>query len=183
MRFLPSRWLPALICASLAVWGLLSLGQPAMGAGLRSVSAPPSSGVTLAADDGVMVHEAWARASAGAATTGAAYIMLMGGARPDSLVSVSTPVAATAAVHETINDNGVMKMRPVPILPISPGQMMTFAPSGTHIMLMGLKHKLTAGESFPMTLTFAHATPVTVQVLVRAMAQGAPSGGHDHGRM
>ena len=147
------------------------------------MSATAPSGLTLAADDGVMVHQAWARASAGAATTGAAYISLMGGTRADSLVSVSTPVASTAAVHETINDNGVMKMRPVAILPISPGQMVTFAPGGTHIMLMGLKHNLTVGESFSMTLTFAHATPVTVQVLVRAMGQGAPSGGHDHGRM
>ena len=46
--------------------------------------------------------EAWARASAGAATTGAAYVTLMGGAQPDQLVGVSTPVATTAEVHETI---------------------------------------------------------------------------------
>ena len=131
------------------------------------------------ADDGVMVHEAWARASAGAATTGAAYVTLMGGPVADSLVGASTPVAATAQVHETIDDHGVMKMRPVASVPVPAGQMVTFAPGGYHIMLMGLKHPLAAGESFPLTLTFAHAAPLTVDVTVRALGKTEPMGGHD----
>jgi copper(I)-binding protein len=138
-----------------------------------SLRAAPPAGLILAADDGIMVHEAWARASAGASTTGAAYVTLMGGAQADSLVAVSTPVAATAQVHETTNDNGVMKMRPIAAVPIPPGQMVTFTPGGTHIMLLGMKQKLTAGQSFPLTLTFAHAAPVTVDVKVRGLGSGA----------
>jgi periplasmic copper chaperone A len=134
--------------------------------------AAPPTGLLLAADDGVMVHEAWARASAGAATTGAAYVTLMGGAQPDSLVGVSTPIAANAEPHETINDNGVMKMRPAAAVPIPAHEMVTFAPGGTHIMLMGLKQPLVAGQSFPLTLTFAHAAPVTVDVKVRGLGRG-----------
>jgi copper(I)-binding protein len=134
-----------------------------------SALAAPPSGFVLAAGDGIMVPEAWARASAGAATTGAAYVALMGGAQPDQLVGVSTPVATTAEVHETIDDNGVMKMRSVTAIPIPPGQMVTFTPGGTHIMLTGLKQKLVAGQNFPLTLTFAHAAPVTVDVQVRAL--------------
>ncbi|MGD0107653.1 MAG: copper chaperone PCu(A)C [Rhodopila sp.] len=145
-------------------------------------AAPPSRFI-LVADDGIMVHEAWARASAGASTTGAAYVTLMGGSHPDSLIGASTPVAATAEVHETINDNGVMKMRPLAALPLPPGQMVTLAPGGTHIMLTGLRKPLTAGESFPLTLTFAHAAPVTVDVKVRALGQTAPMAGHDHMHM
>jgi len=150
---------------------------------VTSTHAAPPSRFILVADDGIMVHEAWARASAGASTTGAAYVTLMGGPHPDSLVGASTPVAATAQVHETINDNGVMKMRPVAAVPVPPGQMVIFAPGGTHIMLMGLKKPLTAGESFPLTLTFAHAAPVTVDVTVRALGQTAPMEGHDHMHM
>jgi periplasmic copper chaperone A len=141
----------------------------------------PPTGIVLAADDGVMVHEAWARASAGAATTGAAYVTLMGGTQPDSLVGASTPVAAKAEPHATINDNGVMKMRPAGAVPIPAHQMVTFAPGGTHIMLMGLKQPLAAGQSFPLTLTFAHAAPVTVDVKVRGLGRGpnAAMSGHD----
>jgi copper(I)-binding protein len=144
-------------------------------------ASPP--GVILAADDGVMVEDAWARASAGAATTGAAYVTLKGGTQADSLVAVSTPIAATAEVHETVNDHGVMKMRPAGPIPVPPGQMVTFAPGGNHIMLMGLKQKLVAGQSFPLTLTFAHAAPVTVDVKVRGLGHEAPMGGSDHMHM
>lgn len=182
-RSVRSRRLPALIGASLAVLGLLSHLRPAVAAGFPSVQSVPPAGVIFAAEDGIVVHEAWARASAGVATTGAAYISLMGGAQPDSLIGASTPVAATALVHTTVNDNGVMKMRPAPVMPVPPGQMVTFAPGGAHIMLMGLKRPLKAGDSFPLTLTFAHAAPVTVNVQVRGMGQGAPAGDHGHGRI
>jgi len=147
-----------------------------------TLHAAPQAGIVLAADDGVMVHEAWARASAGGATTGAAYVMLMGGDKPDTLVSVSTPVAAMAQVHETTSDHGVMKMRPVADLPIPAGGMVTFAPGGYHVMLMGLKKPLVAGQTFPLTLTFAHAAPVTVDVKVRALGAGAAAM-HDHMNM
>jgi periplasmic copper chaperone A len=153
-----------------------------------SLHAAPPAAVVLPADTGapaapvtpaVSVTDAWARASAGAATTGAAYVMLVGGAEADSLVAVSTPIAATAEVHETTSDNGVSRMRPVPAVAIPPGRTVTFAPGGFHIMLTGLRQTLTAGQSFPLTLTFAHAAPVTVTVQVRPLGHGAPTGGHD----
>jgi copper(I)-binding protein len=132
------------------------------------------------AADGVTVQQAWARASAGASTTGAAYVTLMGADQPDGLVGASTPVAATAEVHGTTDDNGVMKMRPVGTVPIAPHQMVTLSPGGYHIMMMGLKHKLVAGESFPLTLTFSHTAPITVDVKVQAVGSTPPM---DHTKM
>lgn len=162
--------LPALATVAGILFGSASYGAPA-------------SGFILASGAGITVSEAWARASPGAVTTGAAYVTLTGGAQPDSLVGASTQVASTAEVHETIADNGVMKMRPVPRVPVSPGQVVTFAPGGLHIMLTGLKHPLRAGESFPLTLTFAHTAPVTVDVQVRAIGRDVPMGGHDKMKM
>lgn len=160
--------------------------RAAMLAGFATVPpgwATPPAGIILVEDGGVMVHEAWARATAGASATGAAYVMLMGGPQPDRLVAVSTPVAAAAQVHETIDDHGVMRMRPVAAVPIPPNGMVTFAPGGLHIMLTGLKQPLVAGQSFPLTLTFAHAAPVTVAVKVRALGHDAPAGGHGDMKM
>jgi copper(I)-binding protein len=157
--------------------------MPALTSRLLAACIALAAGVPLyaaVAADGVTVQEAWARASAGPATTGAAYVTLMGADQPDSLVGASTPVAATAEVHETTNDNGVMKMRPVGAIPIPPHQTVTLSPGGYHIMMTGLTHKLVAGESFPLTLTFAHAPPVTVQVKVRAVGSAAPM---DHMKM
>lgn len=141
--------------------------------------APP----LLAAQEGIRVDQAWARASAGAATTGAAYVTLIGGTQADQMTGASSPVSAGASVHTTADDNGVMRMRPVPLVPIPAGQKVTFKPGGLHIMLEGLKHPLTAGQSFPLTLTFAHAAPVTVDVPVRALGRDMPTADHDHMHM
>jgi len=151
---------------------------------LVAVATTGSAAAAAAADaDHIAVEHAWARASAGAATTGAAYMTLTGGSQPDALVGASTPVAATAEVHESFNDNGVMKMRALPSLPIPPGKVVTLAPGGFHVMLIGLKQPLVAGQSFTLTLTFAHAAPVTVDVQVQGMGHGAPMEGHDHMHM
>jgi periplasmic copper chaperone A len=136
------------------------------------------------AEDNVAVHDAWARATPGAATTGAAYVALTGADQADSLVSASTPIAATAEAHETTEANGVMKMRPVKNLPIPAHQTVTLKPGGYHIMLMGLKQPLVAGQSFPLTLTFTHTPPVTVKVDVRATGRNSNSmGGSMGGKM
>jgi hypothetical protein len=141
----------------------------------------------VAAQDAVTVRDAWARASAGATATGAAYVTLAGGATADALTGASTPVAATAEVHESSMQGGVMRMRAVPSIPVPAGRAVTLAPGGLHIMLMGLKRPLAAGDSFPLTLTFERAPPVTVDVPVRAIggaaAGGAPMGGHEHMQM
>jgi copper(I)-binding protein len=172
MSFSHTNLFAAMIAAANGCFGFVSPARAA-----------PPPGFIRVADFDVMVHEAWARATPGASTTGAAYVMLMGGSKPDQLVGVSTPVAAMAQVHETTDDHGVMKMRSVDTVPIPPNGMVTFAPGGYHIMLTGLKQPLVAGQSFPLTLTFAHAAPVTVDVKVRPLGRDAPMGGHDHMHM
>jgi copper(I)-binding protein len=136
-------------------------------------SAPTDRFVTVVADTAsVTCDQAWARPTAGAGTTGAAYFTLTNNGGPDALVGASTPIAASASAHETIDDAGVMKMRPAPSIALAPGQQVTFRPSGYHVMLIGLKAPLKAGDSFPLTLSFAHAQPVTVTVKVQAGAAG-----------
>jgi hypothetical protein len=134
---------------------------------------------TAAAADAsdISLDHVWARASAGNATTGAAYLTVTDHGRPDRLVGVSTPVAATAELHETINDNGVMKMRPVAGIALEPGKPVKFSPGGYHVMLTGLKSPLKAGDSFPLTLAFEHAQPITVTAAVEAVGAAMDRGG------
>ena len=135
--------------------------------------------VVLAQADSVRAHDAWARASAGGAVA-AVYVTVTGGAQPDQLTGASTPVAAKAEAHESFTDNGVMKMRPAPDVAIPPNKTVAFAPGGYHIMLTGLKQPLRAGQSFPLTLTFAHSTPVTVDVQVQPLGGSKPMADHMH---
>jgi copper(I)-binding protein len=119
------------------------------------------------ADDAIVIADAWARATPGKAPTGAAYLTVTNsGAAADRLVGASSPVAATTELHEDKEENGIMKMRPVPVLPIAAGQSITLKPGGYHLMLTGLKAPLKQGESFPLTLTFEKAGAKEVQVAI-----------------
>ena len=127
------------------------------------------------AKSSIEVTDAWARAMPKGAKTGAAYITVVNkGATDDKLVGASAPLAAEAQLHTTINDNGVMKMRPVSAIDVKPGATVTLKPGGLHLMLMGVKEPLAEGQSFPLTLTFAKAGKIETTVQVKKV--GAMSG-------
>jgi copper(I)-binding protein len=121
----------------------------------------------------IEVQNAWARATAAGAKAGGVFLTITDKGGPDRLVGASTPVAAVAEVHETVNDNGVMRMRPISALPLQPGQPVVLKPGGYHLMLMGLKRQLKDGETFPVTLNFEKAGSITTTVHVaKAGAMG-----------
>jgi len=122
----------------------------------------------------IAVSNAWARATPGTATTGAAYVTITDNGSPDRLTGFSTPVAGMAQLHEMKTVNGVMKMREVAGIPLQTGKPVTLAPGGYHVMLTRLKHPLKEGDTFPLTLTFEHAAPITVQVKVAALRASRP---------
>jgi copper(I)-binding protein len=128
------------------------------------------------------IEHPWARASAGMAKTGAAFVTIGNqGAEADRLLSVSTPVAATAELHTHMMDgDGVMKMRQVEAVELAPGTESRLAPGGLHIMLMGLAAPLVEDATFPLTLRFEHAGELTVEVEVGSVAaMGGDDGGPD----
>ena len=123
----------------------------------------------------IEVTNAWARAMPKGAKTGAAYVTVVNkGTSDDQLVGASVPIAAEAQLHTTIDDNGVMKMRPVSAIDVKPGASVTLKPGGMHLMLMGVKEPLAEGQSFPLTLTFAKAGKI--ETTVKVQKAGAMSG-------
>jgi len=118
----------------------------------------------------IQIDHVWSRA-APAGHEGAVYMTITNQGAPDTLIGVTTPIAADAAVHQSINDHGMMKMRPVGPLPIEPGKPVTLAPGGFHVMLTTLKHALNQGDRFPITLNFAKLGHVTTTATVAAFAK------------
>ncbi len=134
------------------------------------------------AQDAVDVAQPWARATPGHATTGAVYVTLTNHAASDELTGISTPVAGMAMLHETVQQNGVARMLMRDSVALPSHQAVTFRPGGLHIMLTGLKEPLKQGSHFPVTFTFAHAAPVTVDVPIMAPGAAGPdaaAAGHD----
>jgi copper(I)-binding protein len=125
----------------------------------------------------IEVRQAWSRATPGAAHSGVVYLTLHDKGAADRLIGVSTPVAGMAMLHESILESGVERMRMLDALPLPAGGTVTLHPHGLHIMLTDLKHSLERGESFPLTLTFEKAPPVTVTVPVLAAGAAGPAEG------
>jgi copper(I)-binding protein len=130
----------------------------------------------LAQTSAIEVDQVWARATPPGAKTGAVYLTLVNkGDTEDRLVSVATPVAGKAELHTTINDNGIMRMRPIAAVAVKPGSSTKLQPSGMHIMLTELKAPLVAGQSFTLTLTFEKAGSREVTATVgKAGSMGMP---------
>jgi hypothetical protein len=127
--------------------------------------------IALAQQNGIQIENAWSRAAM-AGRTGVVYLTITDTGAPDSLTAASSPVASKADLHESFTDNGVAKMRDVTALPVQPGKPLTLAPDGYHIMLTGLKQPLKQGDTFPLTLSFAKAGPVTTTVTVQKPGGG-----------
>jgi periplasmic copper chaperone A len=130
------------------------------------------------ADDAtITIEQPWARATPGAAVTGAVYLTVTDHGGPDRLVGVSTPVAGMAMIHESFMEGGVSKMRMLDSVLLDPNKPVLFHPGAVHIMLEGLKAPLKVGSTFPLTLMFEKAPPQTVTVTV--LKAGAPGPAQD----
>lgn len=115
----------------------------------------------------VGVTEAWCRPTPNGARAGACYVTLTAN-QDDRLVSVATPVAASAQIHDMVMEGGMMKMSEMTGgLPLPAQTPVSLAPGGRHLMLTGLTGPLAAGEQAPLTLRFEKAAEVTVQAAIR----------------
>ena len=117
----------------------------------------------------------WTRATAG--KVGAGYtIIVNAGKTPDTLLSAGSPAVDKVEIHTMTMDGGVMKMRPLPDgVAIPAGGTAKLAPGGYHLMLLGLKAPLVAGKLIPLTLNFAKAGPVKVQLKIEAAGATEPA--------
>lgn len=124
----------------------------------------------------VKVDAAWARATVqGQQGTGA--FMNLTATQATRLVSVSTPVAGVAELHEMKMEGDVMKMRAVPGLDLPAGKTVQLKPGSYHLMLMDLKQPLAKDSSLPLTLRFVDAKGVASQLQVSVpVAIAAPAG-------
>lgn len=120
------------------------------------------------------VEAAWASATVPGQPVGAAYMRITS-KEPITLVRTQTPVSSRVQVHTMSTAKGIMKMREVGELKIPASQPVELAPGGMHLMLLGLKKPLKAGETLSITLTFRRADNTEAHVFVNAPIK--PMGG------
>lgn len=122
-----------------------------------TVHATTGSGSKNASSAGIArspgVTEAWARATVPGQPVGAAYMKISSSSHV-TLIRAETDVAKQVQVHDMQMHDGVMRMREHGQLDIPAGKTIELAPGGMHLMLLGLKKPLKAGDAVSVKLTF-----------------------------
>lgn len=128
----------------------------------------------------LLIHHAWARATAPVQKVGAGYLTVRnGGTEADRLVGARAAIVPTIELHtHEIDAQGIARMREVDGVDLPPGATVKLAPGGLHLMLIGLSGPLRESESFPLTLVFERAGEVEVEIKIESMRGSQDHGGH-----
>ena len=119
----------------------------------------------------------WTRPTVAGAPVVAGYFEVTNtGKTADRLVSAAAPNAKRVELHQSAMDGGVMRMKALPQgVEIPAGGTVRLAPGGLHLMLMGPNKAFLQGDRIPLTLTFAKAGKVAVQLAAESRPASAPA--------
>ena len=130
-----------------------------------AASSPQGSGQGAGAAR-VQAADVWARAAA--AGNSAAYMILRNsGDSTDRLVKVESDIANAVELHKTTMEGSMMKMAPVENVEVPAKGQAELKPGGFHVMLIGLKRELKAGEKIKLKLQFEKAGAQEIEAEVR----------------
>jgi copper(I)-binding protein len=114
------------------------------------------------------VRDAYVRLMPPSLRTTAAYMTLHNtGSREVQVVAAACAAVTATELHEHINDDGVMRMRPVKAIQIPPQGEIRLQPGGYHIMLIDMKAPLQEGELLAITLMVADGSSLEVVAPVK----------------
>lgn len=126
------------------------------------------------------VQDAWAAPTPGGVDVSAGYLTIVNDSGADDrLMSATSPRAERVEVHDMNFEGSVMRMRPVEGgLAVPAGTMVALEPGGQHLMFHGVRAPFAEGERIPVTLTFAQAGEVSVEMPVQRAGAAAAHVGH-----
>lgn len=111
------------------------------------------------------IKDAWSRPIV--LSTGSVYLIIENSGGEDTLISASSDIAETAALHETQIQNNIANMTHSPSIKIPAYGKFIFEPGKFHIMLNNIKRELKVGESYNLTLKFGSGKEIITLVTVR----------------
>jgi len=115
----------------------------------------------------LQVNEVWSRPGLAGGNSAVYFVIDNGTSSADTLQSASSDIAGAAELHMTEMQDGNMQMMQQEQVPVPAGEKTTFEPGGLHVMLIGLDHDLQPGDTFTLTLDFASAGQIPLDVTVR----------------
>jgi copper(I)-binding protein len=119
----------------------------------------------------LVVENAWIRNAPPGTAMMAGYGVLHNvGDAPVTVTGAESADFGSASLHKSATSNGMAHMQPLGDITIAPGQRVTFAPGGNHIMLMQPKKELRIDESVPVHIVTKDADSTVGIFVVRDVA-------------
>lgn len=110
----------------------------------------------------ITVTQGWFRALPPSVPSGGYFTLHNGGVGKITLSAVESPACGMLMMHKSSNGG----MEHVMALDVAPGETLTFAPGGYHLMCMN--SKLKPGASVPVTFTFRQGAKLATSFAVRS---------------
>ena len=132
------------------------------------------------------ISHPWSRPTPPGTPVGVGYMDITNrGDSPVILVAGETAAAEAVSIHETVSEDGLMKMRPLREgLTVPAGETVSLKPHSYHLMLEPLKAPLKEGDEVPLLLEFEGMEPVEVTLHVQQPDASSnmdhATGRHDH---
>ena len=121
----------------------------------------------VAGMNGLSLRRPWARPDATTPTQAGGFFTVLNAGPGDRLVSAASPLAERVEIHAIRVVGADIRMQALPEgLRIPADTTIELKPRGYHLLLIGLKERLPAGESLPVTLTFEAAGRLEIGLIV-----------------
>jgi copper(I)-binding protein len=167
----------AIVLLAAALAGCAPLQQGAPMAGMDMSAMATEAPLPEPEPGKLTIVDVRARPAPLAGGTGAVYFTVLNGLDNDvQLVSAATTAANVVETHETISENGVMKMIPLPDgYTATAGEALVLKPGGKHIMLIDVVEPLEPGDAIELTVNFDNGESIDLTVPVLDMQMQMPA--------
>ena len=130
------------------------------------------------------ITQAWARATPPGAKNGVAFMVISNhGMSADKLTALNSKASDKTELHNHTNENGIMRMRRVPLIHIPRHSQAVLKPGSYHVMFIGLKTAFKEGDMVMVKLKFEKAGEILLHMPIkkgRAMPKGDMKIKHKH---
>lgn len=117
----------------------------------------------------IQIQDAWIREVPVGMTRTAGYFKLTNTTdNPVVFVGGQSKIAQHVALHTTIRQDNLIKMRPVKELAVASGDEVVLEPGGQHLMFMGLTSNLVENTTVQVTLLFQDGQQLVSDFTVRS---------------
>jgi copper(I)-binding protein len=114
------------------------------------------------------IHDAWIKNLPPAVPVRAGYMTIRNAqAKAVSIVAIRSDAFASVEIHRTIDEDGMMRMEPVPTLVIEPDSTVKLAPGGLHLMMMNPIESTKPGDVLQIVIELGDGSTQSLKMTVK----------------